>query len=109
MITVPLLSVLTTYFGASAATLHMLQLSAYLGFAGSSGTSGGAGSHSNLLSGDLSALCLCAALSAESQQIRAFSLPSLLVGSLVETGNQLLVGVCVLMDVRNEENEVAAQ
>lgn len=91
MITVPLLSVLTTYFGASAATLHMLHLSAYLGFAGSSSTSGGAGSHGNLLSGDLSALCLCAAMSADACRNRVFlSLPSLLVGSLVEADYQYL-------------------
>jgi len=55
-------------------TLHVLQRSAYLGFAGSSGTSGGAGSHGDLLSGDLSALCLCAVMSAETQQNRVSKL-----------------------------------
>jgi len=64
MITVPFLSVLTTYFAASAVGQEMKE-KAYLGFAGSSGSSSGTGAVGDLLSGDLGALCLCANMSAE--------------------------------------------
>ena len=70
MITVPLVSVLTTYFDASARVQVQAYAEAYLGFARSPSTSSGSRTSSDLLGGDLSALGLGYGL---------------LVGSLVET------------------------
>lgn len=94
MITVPLVSVLTTYFDASARVQVQAYAEAYLGFAGSSSTGSGSGTGSDLLSGDLSALGLGSGL---------------LVGSLVETVVQQEPLRTNKTDIRNEENEVTSQ